>query len=102
VRQTLWHLCDTESRYYLPQLALPALPRSDDLRDELETSNRHVQQTIANMPRDRVVRADGEVWTSVKLLRRLAWHERGELDAVEALLARWRAENVSTPPRARR
>ena len=26
-------------------------------------------------------RTDGEVWTSTKLLRRLAWHERGELDA---------------------
>jgi hypothetical protein len=40
------------------------------------------------MERDRVVEADGEVWTTTKLLRRLAWHERSELRVMREL--RWR------------
>lgn len=39
------------------------------------------------MPSDALRRDDGEVWTSVKVLRRLAWHERGELVAIRELLA---------------
>jgi hypothetical protein len=39
------------------------------------------------MPRDLAYQSDGEVWTTVKLLRRLAWHERGELEAIKSLLA---------------
>ncbi|MCW5952282.1 MAG: hypothetical protein KIT69_08500 [Propionibacteriaceae bacterium] len=90
IRQTLWHLCDTESRYYLPRTGLPARARAGDLRSELLQSHRHIVAVLSTMPPDLVHREDGEVWTSTKLLRRLAWHERGELDAVDALLARWR------------
>ena len=38
LRQMAWHIADTESRYYLPQLGLPALPRGTDLLDELQRS----------------------------------------------------------------
>ncbi|MDQ2847555.1 MAG: hypothetical protein M3Y77_14675 [Actinomycetota bacterium] len=34
-----------------------------------------------------VVREAGQVWSSVKLLRRLAWHERGELVVLRRLLS---------------
>ena len=91
VRQMLWHICDTESRYYLPQLHLPARERCMDLLDELTESHRHVSDQLAGMPRSLAVRENGEVWSSTKLLRRLAWHERGELEAIEQLLAGWRA-----------
>lgn len=87
IRQMLWHICDTESRYYLPRTGLPSRERLDDLRAELLASQRHVSTVVREMPRDQVRRGDGEVWTSTKVLRRLAWHERGELDAIEALLA---------------
>ncbi len=89
IRQTLWHICDTESRYYLPQLGLPNREAADDLRDELRVSHDHVVRALADLPRDLVRRSGGEAWTSTKLLRRLAWHERGELDAVDALLCAW-------------
>lgn len=88
IRQTLWHICDTESRYYLPQLGLPHREPAEDLRDELRASHDHVVRALADLPRD-LVRSGGEAWTSTKLLRRLAWHERGELDAVGALLDAW-------------
>lgn len=90
IRQTLWHITDTESRYYLPQSGLPAKDRLDGLADELRESARHVRSALLAMPRDIVHRSGDEVWTSTKLLRRLAWHERGELDAIDGLLARWR------------
>ena len=90
VRQMFWHICDTESRYYLPQLGLPARERCADLRDELTESHEHVVHQLTDMSRTLAVRDRGEVWTSTKLLRRLAWHERGELEAIEQLLAGWR------------
>jgi hypothetical protein len=40
------------------------------------------------MPPDLVRCEAGETWTSVKLLRRLAWHERGELVAMQDLADR--------------
>lgn len=91
IRQTLWHICDTESRYYLPQTGLPARERLDRLPAELRASHRHVRSVLASMPRDTVNRPADEVWTATKLLRRLAWHERGELAAIGELLAGWRA-----------
>ncbi|HWC22147.1 MAG TPA: DinB family protein [Flexivirga sp.] len=92
IRQTLWHICDTESRYYLPQTGLPAKERRDPLRDELLDSHDHVMSVLRSMARDAVHRPDGEIWTATKLLRRLAWHERGELAAVNTLLAGWQAD----------
>ncbi|MGP9539141.1 hypothetical protein ACT3SP_14095 [Brachybacterium sp. AOP43-C2-M15] len=87
IRDMLWHICDTESRYYLPMTGLPARERDADLRTELAASQRHVRSVLHRMPRAQVHRERGEVWTATKLLRRLAWHERGELDAIDALLA---------------
>ena len=87
IRDMLWHICDTESRYYLPMTGLPARERHSDLRTELAASQRHVRSVLHGMPRTQVHRERGEVWTATKLLRRLAWHERGELDAIDALLA---------------
>ena len=98
IRQTLWHLCDTESRYYLPSTGLPTRDPAADLRSELRQSHRHVIGVLTSMPPDLVHREDGEVWTSTKLLRRLAWHERGELDAVDDLLTRWRSQDPSLSP----
>ncbi len=86
LRQMAWHIADTESRYYLPAAGLPAKPRSDDLFAELGESAAHVQRQLRSMPADLLVEARGEVWTAVKLLRRLAWHERGELAVMRGML----------------
>lgn len=87
IREMLWHICDTESRYYLPMTGLPARDREADLRTELAASTAHINSVLRAMPGDQVHRENDEVWTATKLLRRLAWHERGELDAIEELLA---------------
>ena len=86
ILQRLWHVCDTESRYYLLRAGLPTRPRAPTLEHELRRSAAHVRDVLASMPRAAVHRTDGEVWTSTKLLRRLARHERGELDAIDDLL----------------
>jgi len=91
LRQLAWHIADTESRYYLTALGLAARPRADDLRVELAESYRHVCDAIASLPADLVVESGGEVWTTTKVLRRLAWHERGELVVMERLASRGRA-----------
>lgn len=96
IRQVLWHICDTESRYYLPQSGLRSRDRDATLREELTASSQHVREVLATMPRAATHREDGEVWTTTKLLRRLAWHERGELDAVVELLASWEARSDSS------
>jgi hypothetical protein len=88
IRDTLWHIADTESRYYLPSCGLPSYPRRTSLADELTDSAAHVRDVLESMPRDLVVRADDQVWTSTKLLRRLAWHEPGELVAIDGMLER--------------
>lgn len=79
LRQMAWHLADTESRYYLPALGLPARPAQPDLISELTASARHVHATVSTMPATLVRRTPTEVWTTTKVLRRLAWHERSEL-----------------------
>lgn len=88
IRDNLWHIADTESRYYLPSLDLPSKERAPDLETELRASATHVHEVVHHLPRDLVVSGD-EVWTSTKVLRRLAWHEAGEVDAIEALLKSW-------------
>lgn len=88
IRETIWHIADTESRYYLPQLGLPTRGREVDLEVELRASAAHVRTVLTQMPRDLVVTGD-ELWTSTKLLRRLAWHEAGELDAIRVLQTTW-------------
>lgn len=93
VGQLAWHIADTESRYYLPLLGLPSRPRADDLVTELEESGAHVRRVVSAMAPD--LAADSDVhgaWTSVKVLRRLAWHERGELEVLTGLVERATAE----------
>lgn len=86
-RQLAWHIADTESRYYLPSLGLPSRPREADLRAELTVSAEHLQSVLSDLPVEPLVKElGGEVWTSVKLLRRLAWHERSELRVLRQLL----------------
>lgn len=88
ISDNLWHIADTESRYYLPSLDLPSKEREHGLEPELRASAAHVHEIVHRMPRHLVVSGE-EVWTSTKLLRRLAWHEPGEVDAIEALLESW-------------
>jgi hypothetical protein len=88
LRQMLWHIADTESRYYLPGLNLPQREAAADLVTELRMSAEHVQTVLTSMPLNTVVEGDGQVWTSRKLLRRLAWHERSELVAMRAMLTK--------------
>lgn len=87
IRDMFWHICDTESRYYLPRCGLPARARAATLEQELETSGRHVHDVLEAMDRDIDIRRQGEEWTTNKLLRRLAWHEAGELDVIKGMLA---------------
>lgn len=90
LRQMAWHIADTESRYYLHALGVPPPPRASDLVEELERSALHVRRMLPTLDRHFVVENGGEVWTTTKVLRRLAWHERGEIDAMRALFARAR------------
>lgn len=90
LRQMAWHVVDTESRYYLPAIGVAPLPRGDDLLEELERSHAHVRATVPSLERAAVVESEGEVWTTRKLLRRLAWHEHSELYAMRQLRARAR------------
>lgn len=90
LRQMAWHLADTESRYYLPALGLPSRPREGELLRELRRSATHVQTAVTDVAPDLVRRSGGEVWTTTKLLRRLAWHERGELVVMQRLAERAR------------
>jgi hypothetical protein len=80
-----WHVADTECRYYFPGLGLPSRPRADDLDTELDDCSAYVHATVRDMPGDLVHRHRDEEWTSTKVLRRLAWHERGELRAMRDL-----------------
>jgi hypothetical protein len=85
LRSMFWHVADTECRYYFPGLGRPARPRADDLDTELDACASHVRSTVVDMAGDIVRRHRGEAWTSTKALRRLAWHERGELRAMREL-----------------
>jgi hypothetical protein len=91
LRQMAWHLADTESRYYLPSLGLPARPAQPDLITELTASARHVHAAVSTMPAALVRRTPTAVWTTTKVLRRLAWHERSELITMRHLAHHARA-----------
>lgn len=102
-RQMAWHIVDTESRYYLPALGIEPPPRADDLWEELERSTAHVRRVLPTLPPDLSAEHSDQVWTTTKVLRRLAWHERGELDVMRELLDRARADGGTsrvpeTPP----
>jgi hypothetical protein len=87
VGQVALHIADTESRYYLPLLGLPARERAGDLVTELEQSGAHVRRVVSQMAPDLTATSDRHgSWTSVKVLRRLAWHERGELEVLARLV----------------
>jgi hypothetical protein len=90
LRQMAWHVADTESRYYLPRLGLAGRPREADLLGELQRSAEHVRAAVSSVAPTRLRRSGGEVWTTTKLLRRLAWHERGELVVMRQLAERVR------------
>lgn len=90
LREMAWHIVDTESRGYLPAAGLPARPRQEDLFTELDESARHVRAQLHEMPSDLLVEGSAGTWTAVKLLRRLAWHERGELTVMRLMLERLR------------
>jgi hypothetical protein len=90
LRQMAWHIADTESRYYLAALDIDPPERADDLDVELRRSHRHVMMTLPTLPRDRRVERGDEQWTTRKLLRRLAWHEPAELEAMRQLRERAR------------
>lgn len=93
LRDMTWHILDCESRYYLPRLGVEPLRRSADLATELDRSARQVRRTLPRLARDVCTRFGGEVWTTTKVLRRLAWHERSELDAMRYLRAKARRKN---------
>ncbi|WP_454857037.1 hypothetical protein [Promicromonospora soli] len=94
VGQLALHIADTESRYYLPLLGLPARERASDLVTELEESGAHVRRVVSRMAPDLAATSDRDgSWTSVKVLRRLAWHERGELEVLARLVEEAAVEN---------
>ncbi|WP_163542912.1 hypothetical protein [Occultella kanbiaonis] len=59
IRATMWQICDTESRYYLPRTGQPSRDRVGDLAEELTASQRHVRTVLLSMPRDAVHRSGG-------------------------------------------
>jgi hypothetical protein len=95
VGQIALHIADTESRYYLPLLGLPARERAGDLVTELEQSGEHVRRVVSRMQPDLAAASERHgSWTSVKVLRRLAWHERGELEVLTGLVERAAVEKT--------
>lgn len=89
-RQIFHHIADTEARAYPRWCGLPQLGPVDDLRAELAASATHAKGVIQEMPRYFATEHRGEVWTPVKFLRRLAWHERIELIFLRRRLERTR------------
>lgn len=91
IRQLARHIVDTESRYYLPCVGLGYRAPANDLLDELRESAAHVRSAVETMRPD-ILRTETVhgTWTSVKVLRRLAWHERGELAVMRRLADRAR------------
>jgi hypothetical protein len=90
LRQMAFHIADTESRYYLAALDIGPPERCEDVDDELRRSGAHVLDVLARLERDRAVTSADGCWTTRKVLRRLAWHERSELDAIRTLRDRAR------------
>jgi hypothetical protein len=90
LRGMAWHLADTESRYYLVAVGVEPAARAANLDDELARSHEHVIGALADLPRDLVVEVGEERWSTRKVLRRLAWHERAELAVMERLHRRAR------------
>lgn len=90
LRQMAWHIADTESRYYLASLRVSPPERSADLITELRQSHEHVQHSLTVLTHDLVVEEGGEVWSTTKVLRRLAWHERAGVDAMNRFHSRAR------------
>jgi hypothetical protein len=74
-----WHIASTESSGYPKRMGLPVLPPLDDLIAELEASEAHARRLVETVAPDHRHSYRGETWTTVKFLRRLAWHERLEL-----------------------
>lgn len=91
IRQLAWHIADTESRYYLPCAGLDSRERAADLLQELDESAEHVRKAIEAMPAGIERTSNDGEWTSVKVLRRLAWHERGEVAVMHKLAKAARA-----------
>ena len=88
-RLVFWHIADTESRYYIPRCGLPDRDRLPDLEQELVASHTYVMNVIDLIDAEADAVTGHEEWTSVKLLRRLAYHERVELDTIEAMVSAW-------------
>ncbi len=86
-RQLARHIIETESGYYLAALGVSPPSTHADLLMDLRRSADHVRTTLPMLPDALVVDRGGEVWTTTKVLRRLAWHERGELVVLRRLLA---------------
>ncbi len=91
LRQMGWHIADTESRYYLPCLGMNYREPAQSLFEELRLSAEHVRQVVETVPADVIVEGEDGVWTTVKVLRRLAWHERSELFVMQEMLTKARA-----------
>lgn len=85
LRQMGWHIANTESRYYLASLGIDPPESSEDLMHELRRSADHVERAIDALPADVIIEVQGEVWTTTKVLRRLAWHKRAELNVIQDL-----------------
>lgn len=90
LRQMAWHVVDTESRYYLAVLGFDPTKRAANLPEELQRSHEHVLTVLRSIDPGHRVRRGEQRWTTRKVLRRLAWHERAELDAMYQLRERAR------------
>jgi hypothetical protein len=85
LRSMFWHVADTDCRYYLTSAGWPGRPRAAELETELAECAAHVRAAVAGMPPDLIRRHGDQEWTTTKVLRRLAWHERSELEAMRSL-----------------
>ncbi|MGH9038058.1 MAG: hypothetical protein ACRD0O_20050 [Acidimicrobiia bacterium] len=70
---------------------MTAPPAADGLIPKLRQSYEHVLTTLAQLPPQLMTEQRGELWATTKVLRRLAWHERSELEAMRQLLVKARA-----------
>jgi hypothetical protein len=97
LRQMAVHIADTESRYYLAALGVDPPERCADVLEELRRSRAHVMAVLPRLERDLAIESGGERWTTRKVLRRLAWHERSELDVMRTLRRRARLAVTDRP-----
>lgn len=88
IQEVLLHIARTEL-LYLNKLELWAEPLPKELKplDALQFSQEKVETLLPGLEENpATLEVDGELWSCRKLVRRLLWHHRVQIDAVKRLV----------------